>query len=335
MRRAGGPSHRDTHCRRPAAAIIRGQAGASPAPMPAAAVRRGVVATGVACAGVRRRRRRWPRRPQESPDLETTLARAAERVAEFFARAQSLVCTEQVHIQPLGYGSDRPTASAAPWSRSCGLSWDARADGDGGTEAQTRRQVIKVNGRPPRKNDHRATAPRPSRTTPRRSRCRCCWPSQRDDYAFDAGRPRQRVDKPAGDPRRLPAEGQRSPSTSRWSRATTTASPTTSTAACAAGCGSTPRPSTCCASISASAARSSAAAAPSCAPRPGVNPIWTLERHDTTYRFKRVRSTTPTRRWCCRCRQTSINITRGAGTPRLRTEHRVQAPTSASSPAAG
>ena len=55
-------------------------------------------------------RSRWsspatsPRPRKARPTSRPTLARAAERVAEYFARAQSLVCLEIVHLQPLGSG---------------------------------------------------------------------------------------------------------------------------------------------------------------------------------------------------------------------------------------
>ena len=37
-------------------------------------------------------------------DVAATLARATGRVEHFFLRAQSLVCSERVHVQPLSYG---------------------------------------------------------------------------------------------------------------------------------------------------------------------------------------------------------------------------------------
>jgi hypothetical protein len=47
-------------------------------------------------------------------DLATTLERAAARVAAFFTRAMSLVCTETVYVQPLGYGLSGDGPRAAP-----------------------------------------------------------------------------------------------------------------------------------------------------------------------------------------------------------------------------
>jgi hypothetical protein len=86
--------------------------------------------------------------------LDSTLDRASARVEEFFARAQSLVCTETVHVQPLSYGltSDGFGRTIESELR---LTWTPGADGEAATEAQALRQVMRVNGHPPRKNDRR------------------------------------------------------------------------------------------------------------------------------------------------------------------------------------
>ncbi len=87
-------------------------------------------------------------------DLAVVLDRAAGRVEEFFARAQSLVCTETVHVQPLTYSlvSDGFGRTVESELR---LTWNPTADGEAATEAQTLRQVMRVNGHLPRKNDRR------------------------------------------------------------------------------------------------------------------------------------------------------------------------------------
>jgi hypothetical protein len=101
-------------------------------------------------------------------DVSTTLARAGARVEEFFTRAQSLICTETVTLQPLD-----SSFSAEGFSRTVQselrVSWEPGLGGPV-TEAQTVRNVLKVNGRPPREKDHRSC------TTPEQS-CRCCFPS--------------------------------------------------------------------------------------------------------------------------------------------------------------
>ncbi len=86
-------------------------------------------------------------------DLAATLQRAGERVEYYFARAQSIVCFETVSLQPLGQGlsGDGPARTVQSELR---LSWDPTAETKTPLEAKTLRQVIKVNGHPPRKNDY-------------------------------------------------------------------------------------------------------------------------------------------------------------------------------------
>lgn len=86
-------------------------------------------------------------------DLAATLQRAGERVEYYFARAQSIVCFETVSLQPLGIGlsGEGPPRTVQSELR---LSWDPTADTRTPLEAKTLRQVLKVNGHPPRKNDY-------------------------------------------------------------------------------------------------------------------------------------------------------------------------------------
>jgi hypothetical protein len=117
-------------------------------------------------------------------ELTATLARAGARVEEFFTRAQSLVCTEIVSMQPL---DARLTADGFGRTVESELrvSWDPGIGGEAITEAQTRRQVIKVNGRPPRDNDrNRCTTPEQQDTETQP--LSMLLPQQREKYAFAA-----------------------------------------------------------------------------------------------------------------------------------------------------
>jgi hypothetical protein len=91
--------------------------------------------------------------PAAAARLAELLDRATERVQQYFARAQSLVCLETVYLQPLG-----PSLSPDGRSRSVEselrLSWQPSPEEPTPKEARMLRQVLKVNGRPPRKNDH-------------------------------------------------------------------------------------------------------------------------------------------------------------------------------------
>ncbi len=115
-------------------------------------------------------------------DLTTVLLRAGERVERFFARAQSIVCLEIVRLQSLtaGWSSEGTSRTVESELR---LSWDAPQDGHPSTEAQTLRRLLKVNGREPRKNDwNNCTAPeQQSRETQPLS---LLLSSQRRDYSF-------------------------------------------------------------------------------------------------------------------------------------------------------
>ena len=86
------------------------------------------------------------------PDLDSTLAKATARVEDFFTRAQSLVCTETVHVQPLSYGLSGEGVGRTVESE-LRLSWDPGSEGEGAAEAQTHRRVLKVNGRSRREKD--------------------------------------------------------------------------------------------------------------------------------------------------------------------------------------
>jgi len=86
-----------------------------------------------------------------SMELSETLARAGARVEAFFSRAQSLICTETVSIQPLNQGLTREGFGRTVESE-LHLWWET-SDGPPAATAQARRQVVRVNKRPPRRND--------------------------------------------------------------------------------------------------------------------------------------------------------------------------------------
>jgi hypothetical protein len=85
-------------------------------------------------------------------DLEGVLERAGARVAEYFARAQSIVCLEKVALQRLGIGfsAEGPARFVESELR---LSWEPSKDDPRPKEARALRQVLRVNGHPPRRND--------------------------------------------------------------------------------------------------------------------------------------------------------------------------------------
>jgi hypothetical protein len=114
--------------------------------------------------------------------LQVALTRAGERVEQFFARAQSIVCLEVVRMQTLdpGYAAQGPSRMVESELR---LSWEPNADGGPAAEAQTLRQLLKVNGNKPRANDwQNCTAPEQQTKEPQP--LSILLPSIRTDYDF-------------------------------------------------------------------------------------------------------------------------------------------------------
>ena len=87
--------------------------------------------------------------------LTATLGHVENRVEEYYARAQSIVAYEAVrierqlrdmttvgHVRRLGY--------------ELRIEWTPRSDGSGAADAKVVRELVSVDGRPPRKGDEEA-----------------------------------------------------------------------------------------------------------------------------------------------------------------------------------
>ncbi|MEZ5290697.1 MAG: hypothetical protein R2745_06420 [Vicinamibacterales bacterium] len=253
-------------------------------------------------------------RTAQEDDLAATLDRAAGRVEDFFTRAQSLVCTETVVIQPLNWGlaGDGPGRTVESELR---LSWAPGADGDAATEAQTMRQVVKVNGRRPREND-RNNCTTPEQNDTETQILSMLLPSQRDDYSW----------KLAG---RGKVDGRDTIQIDFRERAEITVDVrlVEDNEDCVSydlnggmrgriwvdvetydvlrvdqhlkGFVDVPLPR-------------------ELTRRHGVPPFWTMERFDTSYRFKRLRFDDPEESIVLPVSSTTLRVTRGAGMPRSR-----------------
>jgi hypothetical protein len=121
--------------------------------------------------------------PANTEALIATLQKMGERVEQYFARAQSIVCLEMVRLQPLGIGLG-PDGFGRNVESELRLSWDPTSgNSDDAPEAKAMRQVVKVNGHPPRKNDHdNCTTPEQNATETQP--LSMLLPGQRVKYAF-------------------------------------------------------------------------------------------------------------------------------------------------------
>jgi hypothetical protein len=119
--------------------------------------------------------------------LEEILRRAGDRVEQFFARAQSLVCQEVVRLQPLAYGLNADGFGRTVESE-LRVSWDPGTGDGGAVEARTLRAVVKVNGRDPRTND-RNNCTTPEQQDTETQPLSMLLASQRGDYAWTLATP--------------------------------------------------------------------------------------------------------------------------------------------------
>lgn len=124
-------------------------------------------------------------------DVGAVVRRASERVAVFFARAQSLVCLEKVSMQRLsmGFSADGPPRFVESELR---VSWEPSPDDPTPAEAKTVRQVLKVNGGKPSKKDwNNCTTPEQQETETQP--LSILLPKQREDHTFTFEK-RERID---------------------------------------------------------------------------------------------------------------------------------------------
>ena len=88
---------------------------------------------------------------QEPPEVEELLRRVGERVAAFYGRALTVVCTETSTVQPLDI-TNSPDGLART------VESELRVERDGAGEVTIVRKIRKVNGRAPREEDNKDRA---------------------------------------------------------------------------------------------------------------------------------------------------------------------------------
>jgi hypothetical protein len=252
---------------------------------------------------------------EDATSLAAVLQRAGERVERYLMRAQSLVCLEIVRLQPLSasWSSAEPARTVESELR---VSWKPTAEGAPSVEAQTLRQLLRVNGHKPRTNDWR-NCTEPEQQTEEPQPLSLLLPSRRAEYQFTLAGPARLDTRPvimvdyrlltkiAVDSRMVEGRddcvsfevegGKRG---RLWidveNHGVLRLDESLS------GMIEVPLPRT---------ARRI----------PGSPSHWTLERMDTSIRFKPVSFTNPDETLILPATMSSLRITRGSGTPRLRT----------------
>lgn len=253
--------------------------------------------------------------PLSRDALGEVLARVGEQVRQFFARAQSLVCLETVRLQPLDTGLTTASFGRTVESE-LRLSWDPDDLERRPVEARTLRTVLKVNGHPPRRNDHNDCTD-PEQNDSETQPLSMLLPDQQRDYVFTPGKPERidgrwahvvqyRVTTPMSvSVEEIPGKddcisfnvegGTRG---RLWVDAETFQVLRLDQAL--VGLVDIPLPKR-------------------AAARAGGDVRWTLERHDISIRFRPVRFSEPDETLLLPVSSTALRITRGSGQPRLRT----------------
>lgn len=136
-----------------------------------------------------------PRAAEDLPDPLTVVAQVAERLADYYQRAQHLICTERSTVVPILERSNEPGFARTVESE---LRVDIEAaDSDAPPKPRIRRRILRVNGREPRERDATSRAgctdPPPFATEP----LAFLLPPHRDDYRFTAVRRGHERDRPA------------------------------------------------------------------------------------------------------------------------------------------
>jgi hypothetical protein len=128
---------------------------------------------------------------QPAPDVTQILTSVGDRIQHYYGRAQSIMCLEKVTVQPI-------RADLTPEGFGRVIEYELRVEWDAGTdgalaEATVHRQVRKVNGRPPRPGDEpKCMDPRSISAEP----LSFMLPGHRDEYLFSLsgfGRDRDRA----------------------------------------------------------------------------------------------------------------------------------------------
>ena len=119
--------------------------------------------------------------PRSAPDVAAILLRIGERVQEYYARALSVVCLESVSLRQLGPDLSSDGSPVRRLVFELRIGWQPPGNGGGRAEASVLRQIVTIDGRPPRAKDKpgcmdpKSVSPEP---------LAMLLPDQQDAYAF-------------------------------------------------------------------------------------------------------------------------------------------------------
>jgi hypothetical protein len=121
-------------------------------------------------------------RPVPDPvELPGLLSRVGNRVEQYYARAQSIVCLEKVSLQPLAFDFSAAGGGVRQLVYELRISWDRSADEANPPDATVLRELMTVNGHPPRPGDEpECMDPKPVSTEP----LALLLPGRQRDYEF-------------------------------------------------------------------------------------------------------------------------------------------------------
>lgn len=123
---------------------------------------------------------------QAPPGIDTLLARVGERIADYYKRAQNVICTEKTTVQPVGHDY-APVGFARVTEYELRVESDPNADGDNSLDAKVVRALLRVNGKAPREKDSKdragCTDANPLSTEP----LAFLLPAHRSEYTFVSG----------------------------------------------------------------------------------------------------------------------------------------------------
>ncbi len=132
---------------------------------------------------------------QAPPNIDDLMSRIGERIAEYYRRAQSVICTEKSTVQPIGFNY-APDGFARTVESELRVEAES-GDGDVVPEAKVVREIRKVNGRAPRERDKKdrsgCTDPNPLSPEP----LAFLLPSHRSEYRFSSAGVGKDKDRPA------------------------------------------------------------------------------------------------------------------------------------------